>query len=587
MNRFRTAASMCGLLTLVTLVVLFLVLTSVAVRGAEASLNGCMDATCRITTPERMLPNGQRGSDRGSGCAFQRVAGSIWILTNAHVVAESTVVQCEFWQQGHQSDPLPGRVIAKDSGLDVAIVEVPEAAFGGRPPAIVPLAEATDFPRPNDTIISVGCANGAWATGWKGHVLGYQDSDMHFVPPPANGRSGSAVFNAQGTKIVGLVRARIDASGQGIAIGITALRSQMAATCSRVGAAQPLAAIRPVARASGATVSSMEQGGCGPGGCGPGGCDALKYRFLPYRQLQDRQQQERQQTPQTLPGGNPWPTLPVPAPSVPPPDLAPIQQQLGRISDSLEDIRREAKPIPAPTPGSPLTTQPAGPDPAVAAAFNMAQQAAEATAATKKKVDELETATIAAKAGQEKIAGEVRTIADSHGKLAEMVAKHGTLAERFEARKAEVDAKLGDHAGKLEKVHEFARSLVEDKIGALKEGHGDTRLIILIVVLAVVGVFVVGVVKDVTHRRETGDPLVIEKLAARLAGKATARPWLAPAANLVGHAAHDVTSWVNQIDQRILAHKQAEAIATAAAATTPVPSATIQPTAAATPSAIA
>lgn len=99
-----------------------------------------------------------------------------------------------------------------------------------------------------------------------------------------------------------------------------------------------------------------------------------------------------------------------------------------------------------------MTTQPAGPDPAAAAALNMAQQAAEATAATKKRVDELETATNAAKAGQEKLAGDVRTIADSHGKLAEMVAKHGTLAERFEARKAEVDAKLGDHAGKLERV---------------------------------------------------------------------------------------------------------------------------------------
>lgn len=578
MNRFCAVASMCGLFTLVTLVVLFLVLTSVAVRGAEVSLSGCMDATCRITTPQRTLPDGQRGSDRGTGCAFQRAAGSIWILTNAHVVGDSTVVQCEFWQQGHQSDPLPGRVIAKDAGLDVAMIEVPEAAFGGRPPAIVPLAEAGDFPRPNDTIISVGCANGAWATGWKGHVLGYQGSDMHFVPPPANGRSGSAVFDAQGTKIVGLVRARSDASGQGIAIGITAMRSQMALAGIRVGPAQSLAAVGPTGRPSAATVSSMEQAGCGPGGC-----DALRYRLLPYRQQQDRQQQDRQQT-QQLPQTNPWPTLPAPGPSAAPADLAPIQQQLGRISESLEDIRREAKPIPAPTPGSPLTTQPAGPDPAAAAALNMAQQAAEATAATKKRVDELETATNAAKAGQEKLAGDVRTIADSHGKLAEMVAKHGTLAERFEARKAEVDAKLGDHAGKLERVHEFARSLIEDKIGALREGHGDTRLIILIVVLAVVGVFAVGVVKDVTHRRETGDPLAIEKLAARLAGKATARPWLAPAANLVGHAAHDVSSWVNQIDQRILAHKQAEAIATATAATTPLPSAASQPPAVGMPS---
>ena len=534
---------------------------------AEASLNDCIDATCRITGPEKTLPDGQRGNDRGSGCAFHRVQGAVWVLTNAHVVTDATAVHCEFWQQGHQSSPLPGRVIARDAEIDAAIVEVPESAFGGRLPAIIPLAEAAQCPRPDETVTSVGCANGAWATGWKGHVLGYRGADLIFLPPPANGRSGSAVFNADGTKIVGLVRARNDAAGHGIATGLIVLRNQMVATSDRGGTSSlalqqsAIAAAGPQV-ATAANVSECGPGGCGPGGCGPGGCEVPKYRLLPYRQ---RQGYESSAPPRAE---NPWPTLPAPAATTP--DLSPLEQQLGRITNLLEDLRQGTKAAPAPLPAA--APAPA-PDPTAGQALGLAQQTAEALLLTKKKVDELESTSVAVKANQERLAGQVKAVADNHEKLAEMVAKHGTLSERFEARKAEVDAKLGEHAGKLEKVHEFAKSLIEDKVAALKDGHGDTRLILLIVVLAVVAVFVVGVVKDVLNHNSTGQPLAVEKIAAQLATQATAQPWLTPAANLASRAAQDVTTIVDQIDQRILAHKQADAIAKVTAAATPVPAA--------------
>ena len=280
--------------------------------------------------------------------------------------------------------------------------------------------------------------------------------------------------------------------------------------------------------------------------CGPGGCDLPPYRLLPFRQQQQQYQQFRGQS-----NGNPWPTLPAnnaaPAPAAV--DLAPIQQQLGRISEALEDIRREARGPAAPPAAA---ASPPTADPTAAAALSTAHQAAETAATAKKNADE-------------------------------MAAKHGTLAERFEARKAEVDAKLGEHAGKLEKTQEFARSLIDDKLHALKESHGDTRLILLIVVLAVVAVVVMGIVKDVMNHNSTGDPLLVQTLATRLATQAATQPWLAPASNLAGQAAQDVTALVNQIDQRILAHKQAAAIAQATAATTPVPAAAVP--AAATPAA--
>lgn len=308
-------------------------------------------------------------------------------------------------------------------------------------------------------------------------------------------------------------------------------------------------------------------------GCGPNGCEVPRYRVLPYRQ-----QQESQQFRQSPAGGNPWPTLPNPSPAsdIVSSDLTKIQQQLARITDLLGES--------VPPGRSPPVPAPATADPAAAQAISIAQQAAETAAASKKRVDELESATSAVKAGQEKMAGQLGAIAENHGRLAEMVAKHGTLAERFEARKTEVDAKLGEHASKLEKVHEFARSLIEDKLSALKEGHGDTRLILLIVVLAIAAVFVMGVIKDVTRHKNTGEPLAIGKLASHLASRAVGQPWLTPAANLAGHAAHDVSGLINQIDQRIQAHRQADALAKVTAAATPVPA---TPVAAAAPTAAA
>jgi hypothetical protein len=403
--------------------------------------------------------------------------------------------------------------------------------------------------------------------GWTGRVLGYQGGDMHFAPAANAQAGGSIVLNAEGTKIVGVFRAKT-AGGDGIATGITALQNQaasaLAATKPAMGATNTLekkedknVACGP----NGCCPNSCGPNGCCPNGCERGGCDAPpaetpKYRLLPYRQ-----QQESQQFKQAA-GANPYPTLPSTTPSpLPPPDLSPIRQQLDHIGVILEDIHREAENRPAPQTIGPPASQPAVPDPAAIQALNAAQQAADLSAATKKRVDDLESAAGAIKNNEEKIAGEMKTLAENHGKLAEMVAKHGTLAERFEARKAEVDAKLGEHASKFEKVNEFTRSLVEDKIAALKDGHGDTRLIILIVVLALVAVFAVGVVKDVMNHNKTGDPLAIEKIAAQLAGQATGQPWLAPAANLASHAAHDVTSLVDQIDHRIQAHKQADATA--------------------------
>ncbi len=195
---------------------------------SAASWTACVEATCRVTAAD---------GGRGTGCAFERSQGYVFILTGAHV-ATSAVVQCEFWRRGHQSRPVSGRVILRHEGADVAVVAVAESALDGALPPVVPLAPPHWVAEPGQTLHSVGCAGGAWATGWQGHALGYDAADLHFLPAPANGRSGSALFDAAGSRIVGLVRARTTDGPRGIATSVQSIYLALGSPPQRDAAAQ-------------------------------------------------------------------------------------------------------------------------------------------------------------------------------------------------------------------------------------------------------------------------------------------------------------------------------------------------------------
>jgi hypothetical protein len=180
----------------------------------QAALSDCIDATCRITTAEGSC---------GSGCVFEIGNGSVYVLTAGHVAGNAAAVQCEFWRHGHQSSPLAGQVIGRSAAADAAVVAVPAAALGGLLPAAIPLAPRGEAVRAGDTLASVGCAGGSWSTGWKGHALGYEAEELRFVPAPANGRSGSALFDGEGKRIVGIITARTGDGAQGIATPIAAV----------------------------------------------------------------------------------------------------------------------------------------------------------------------------------------------------------------------------------------------------------------------------------------------------------------------------------------------------------------------------
>ena len=262
--------------------------------AAEASLADCIDATCRVKAPDGSM---------GSGCVFEIGRGTVFVLTNRHVVGQAGSVQCVFWQQGHQSAAIAGQVLVRSDQVDVAVVTVPQSAFEGRLPRVIPIASRETRLAEGEAVTSVGCAKGAWATGFKGHVLGYDGTSLCFTPPPADGRSGSALFDVGGRKIVGLIWGRLEKDqGRGYAVTVENLYRALNFKQTESGwVHSPLRVL-----------SYTDQTQCGPGGC---------FQFLPYRRYQQQRENERDRQFDRLDQrlelrGQVWPTLPPQVPNI-------------------------------------------------------------------------------------------------------------------------------------------------------------------------------------------------------------------------------------------------------------------------------
>lgn len=180
-------------------------------RQAIAALDDTLEAVCRISAPD---------GSRGTGCAFEHSGGRVYVLTAAHVVGAFDAVWCEFWRQGRPGARLPGRVAAVDRGADAAILAVDEACFSEGLPRIIAPARPDAPPPPGAAITSAGCAAGGWPTAFKGVVVDLLPGELCFIPPPANGRSGSPLLDAEGRAILGVIRARTADNATGIATPI-------------------------------------------------------------------------------------------------------------------------------------------------------------------------------------------------------------------------------------------------------------------------------------------------------------------------------------------------------------------------------
>lgn len=268
-----------------TILAIILMLGAMLPASASASINDLMMATCKV--------NCDKGT--GSGCGYMIREGFYCVLTAAHVVEGSSVAQCEFWKDGYKSGKIPGQVTVSDTQIDVALIIIPVEAFGDHVPPVIPLGTVNDEPTPGTTIVSMGCAKGAWPTLWKGVVNGHDPSDpcrFLFEPPPAGGRSGSVICDANATKILGIVQVRIDERGEGGAMGIATVVNRMSGKCAEYRKnfklLPEIAAIK----------TQYGQPDCGPGGCGP---SQSPYSQQPRQYMESQPQSRGQQQ-------NPWPS---------------------------------------------------------------------------------------------------------------------------------------------------------------------------------------------------------------------------------------------------------------------------------------
>jgi hypothetical protein len=515
-----------------------ILLSGLVADVCRATMADCIDATCRITAPD---------GGRGSGCVFEISDGQIYVLTAAHVVEHAATAQCEFWRHGHQSQPVSARLVRQSQAADAAVLAVASVELGGVLPAVVPLAPRDYTLSPTATLTSVGCANGAWSTLWQGHLLACRDGELRFLPVPAGGRSGSAIFDAEGKQIVGLLRARTADNSEGIANDLQTIYRAFDHRAS-----QHTMAGDSAWRASEVPVQ-CPGGNCPGGACPSGNC--------PNGQCPLR--------PRTV-----WPTLPhveigprvEVEPARPPVDLAPLDNKLGRLIDITEGLSRQQ------TPPAPMAV-PNGPDAATVQALQQMggqlQQHAQA-------IEQIRT-------DVPRVVNEaVRPLADKLGTVESAVKPIMALKERLDE-----DAQAGGLRGKI--AQRLEQDLADPTAWIKHAG-----IAVAVVLVLVFGAALIHAIHAHKKAMQNGQPSAAEKalddIKAKLQTAAVAAPALAPVA--AGATALDSLLHKLLDQQSVLqstlagaATANSPSAATPAAAAPAAPASPVQVTVAAAPAA--
>lgn len=321
------------------------------IKRAMGGISECIDATVRISVPE----------GRGTGVFFQRDAENIFALTNCHVVSDGNgervivprvgkPVGVDIWRAGFESGPYPGRVewtsYQAETSRDIAIVSVKLSALKGYVPPMIPLAPAGQDGKAGDSVLSMGCSKGAWPSMFRGHLRANLGASVVFYPNPAQGRSGSALFNASGTAIIGLLCWQdVDKQEQGGGLSLAeiyrALEGKPAGINQRT--ARKLSAEYidnpPLVQVNPSTWPWQRQ----YQSCPPGGCPQQQYQQAP-------QYQQQQPPPQRNEPNDPWRGGVLPGPiddQQPAPPAAPPKK-----TEPAPDLKIETPPT-AGTPAEP------------------------------------------------------------------------------------------------------------------------------------------------------------------------------------------------------------------------------------------
>ena len=169
----------------------------------------------------------RHGNGRGSGTVIASVAGDTLILTAAHVVSGGDEVSVELHpynlglpislsRKPEWPKVVPGRVIARETAADVALVRVEGMKAM---PYLANLAGQEERPEAGQTLTALGYDGAKALIGWRTRVeanamvdLGLGGGSRPYVVterPSVEGRSGGALFREDGT-VVGVCTGRFE-----------------------------------------------------------------------------------------------------------------------------------------------------------------------------------------------------------------------------------------------------------------------------------------------------------------------------------------------------------------------------------------
>jgi hypothetical protein len=200
----------------------------------ESSVREAMEATCYIKTEIKSIEDGKEviKYSCGTGTVFKVDDKKVYILTCGHVAGGDRKLYARFYGTGKQSHSMKIEVIfsinkphsRRWDGRDIGIGTIDKKFFKGYPiPKPIPIAPKSLVVNANQRVISCGCPAGNWPSAWIGHVKRYRTYAIDFIPEPIPGRSGSAIFDEKGEKIIGIIIEYNNNPSFGVAVSLISI----------------------------------------------------------------------------------------------------------------------------------------------------------------------------------------------------------------------------------------------------------------------------------------------------------------------------------------------------------------------------
>ena len=159
----------------------------------------------------------------GSGTLIYQDKERIYILTAGHCTDGHKTLHVIFFNKGVPCAAMEAELVVQKYVVntvdDLAIISVAKKLFKDYPiPKAMPLGTKDEKITIGRKIVSCGTPGGNWPTAFLGSLGPDFGNAFLFIPKPIKGRSGSAIFDEDGNKILGVVIAQRGDVGLAVSI---------------------------------------------------------------------------------------------------------------------------------------------------------------------------------------------------------------------------------------------------------------------------------------------------------------------------------------------------------------------------------